>query len=203
MDNIKGSDYQPGKFILLVCGALALGLGVIFLAYYLTAVGSTQIQPYERGIISSFGKDGIVHTEVLEPGQYWSLPGETITIYSLAPQTYTMSSTTESGDDSVTLRTSDGIELEVSIRVTYSIDPENVLDLHNTWQNRHQDDLIRPKTRGSVRNIASQYTAETLLDADERSDFEEALFIGISSSFEEHGIQLLQLEILNVQASER
>jgi regulator of protease activity HflC (stomatin/prohibitin superfamily) len=127
----------------------------------LVGAGLVFLQPEERGIvISPYDSQGY-RTESLGPGLHWIIPGETVTLYPISRQTYTMSaSATEgnvAGDDSIRARTKDGQEVFIDASVIYAIDPANIIQLHITWQGRYQDELVRPLARGIIRDMASQY----------------------------------------------
>ena len=49
-------------------------------------------------------------------------------------------------------RTSDGQEVKVDASVIYSIDPQKVTQIHIEWQNRYSTDLVRPISRGIIRD---------------------------------------------------
>jgi len=88
---------------------------------------------------------------------------QTVTIYPVSQQEYTMSGTTtegsRSGNDSVRARTVDGQEVSLDITVLYSIDPLKANIVHTRWPTGYQDNFIRPTTRGYVRDLISQYRA--------------------------------------------
>ena len=43
------------------------------------------------------------------------------------------------------------------------IDPAKIIDLHLTWQDRYTDDLVRPLSRGVIRDVISQYGIEQVV----------------------------------------
>ena len=78
-------------------------------------------------------------------------------LYPISKQTYTMSIAPNegqmSGDDSISARTSDGQEVMVDASVIYQIDPTKVTQMHIQWQDRYSDDLVRPVSRGVIRDV--------------------------------------------------
>jgi len=69
------------------------------------------------------------------------------------------------GDDSIRARTKDGQEVLIDASVIYSIDPTKVVPLHINWQDRYQDNVVRPLARGIIRDIASQYGVEEIVSS--------------------------------------
>jgi regulator of protease activity HflC (stomatin/prohibitin superfamily) len=49
--------------------------------------------------------------------------------------------------------------------VIYSIDPTMVVPLHINWQDRYQDNVVRPLARGIIRDMASQYGVEEIVSS--------------------------------------
>jgi regulator of protease activity HflC (stomatin/prohibitin superfamily) len=99
------------------------------------------------------------------PGLRWIIPfAETVERYPISKQTYTMSIAPEEGnvrgDDSIEARTSDGQVVLVDASVIYSINPDNVVQVHITWQNRYNNDLVRAVARGVIRDAVSQFGIE-------------------------------------------
>jgi regulator of protease activity HflC (stomatin/prohibitin superfamily) len=133
-------------------------------AAILTSVsaGLVFIQPEERGVVISALAPKGYREQVLEPGLRWIIPYfENVVIYPISRQTYTMSSSAGEGqvkgDDSVSARTSDGQEVSLDASVIYQIDPQQVIKVHIDWQRRYTDELVRPLSRGIIRDAVAQY----------------------------------------------
>jgi regulator of protease activity HflC (stomatin/prohibitin superfamily) len=149
-------------------GNAGLIIGVpIVLALVLTAfnAGLVFIQPDERGVVVSAVAQKGYRELALMPGLHWIIPfAENVITYSISKQTYTMSSATGEGpvkgDDSVPARTSDGQLVNIDASVIYSINPDQVVNVHINWQNRYTDDLVRAQARGIIRDTVSQYNVE-------------------------------------------
>jgi regulator of protease activity HflC (stomatin/prohibitin superfamily) len=143
--------------------AIALAL----LAIVLTVVNSglVFIQPQERGVvISAIAPDGY-RQETLDPGLSWIIPFfESVEVYPISYQTYTMSIATEegqiAGDDSIAARTADGQEIVVDASVIFAVDPEQVLRVHILWQDRYEEELVRAQARSIIRDVVSQFNVQ-------------------------------------------
>jgi regulator of protease activity HflC (stomatin/prohibitin superfamily) len=136
----------------------------------IVSMGLVFIQPEERGVvISALSPDGI-RQEALQPGLRFVIPfAEQVKTYPISRQTYTMSVAPQEGaiygDDSIRARTKDGQEIFVDASVIYSIDPNKVVDLHIDWQDRYQDEVVRPLARGIIRDVASRYGVEEIVSS--------------------------------------
>jgi regulator of protease activity HflC (stomatin/prohibitin superfamily) len=150
-------------------GLSAKALGWALLAVGLTAVilsvisaGLVFIRPEERGVVISAIAPKGYREEALQPGLSWIVPFfESVKTYPISRQTYTMSISTGEGqvkgDDSILARTADGQEVSIDASVLFSIDPDRVVDIQITWQDRYMNDLVRPLSRGVIRDVIAQY----------------------------------------------
>jgi regulator of protease activity HflC (stomatin/prohibitin superfamily) len=134
------------------------------------SMGLVFIQPEERGVVISALAPNGIRTDALQPGLRFVIPfAEQVKTYPISRQTYTMSAATGegqvTGDDSIRARTKDGQEVLIDGSVIYSIDPTKVVDLHINWQDRYQDNVVRPLARGIIRDIASQYGVEEIVSS--------------------------------------
>jgi regulator of protease activity HflC (stomatin/prohibitin superfamily) len=145
-------------------------LAVVALVITLFSMGIVFINPEERGVVVSAVAEGGGRPEALQPGLSFVIPGvEQVKLYPISRQTYTMSSATGEGqvvgDDSIRARTKDGQEVFIEASVIYSIDPSQIVKLHINWQDRYQDEVVRPLARGIIRDIASQYGVEEIVSS--------------------------------------
>jgi len=129
------------------------------------SAGLVFVQPEQRGVVISALEPKGYRDQILEPGLRWVIPyAETVVYYPISKQTYTMSIAPlegqKQGDDSVTARTSDGQEIFVDSSVIFHVDPAQTISVHINWQNRYLNDLVRPLTRGVIRDAVSQFGVE-------------------------------------------
>lgn len=194
----KGNKVNKLSTIILITAIVAVILTTI-------SSGLIFIKPEERGVvISAVAPKGYRETS-LQPGLNWVIPFlENVETYPISKQTYTMSITpTEGqikGDDSVTARTSDGQEIFIDASVIYAIDPGSVILVHIAWQDRYPDDLVRPMTRGIIRDAVSQFNVEEVYSKkrDElRSDIEETLH----KKFNDNGLIMYDFILRNITFS--
>jgi regulator of protease activity HflC (stomatin/prohibitin superfamily) len=150
-----------------VSGVVGLVIGALLLAFGLSTVsqGLIFVQPTDRGVVISAIEPKGFRALPLEPGLRFIVPFfENVVTYPISKQTYTMSAVpTEGavqGDDAVNARTANGQEVNIDASVIFYIDPSQVVDVHVRWQNRYTNDLVRPLTRGTIRDVVSQFKVE-------------------------------------------
>ena len=183
--------------VILLVGAILLtvvGMGLVFL------------QANEYGVvISAFQPNG--YREVaLTPGLHWIIPFiESVQKYSIARQTYTMSSTTSEGavqgDDSIQARTKDGQQIFIDASVIYAVDPKQLIQLHTLWQNRYEENVVRPVSRAAIRNAVSQFGVEELVST-KRAELEQAIRGEIESKLQANNIIMSDFLLRNIRFSD-
>jgi regulator of protease activity HflC (stomatin/prohibitin superfamily) len=189
-------------------GRTRLGVGMIagavVVAILLSTVSSglVFIQPQERGVVISALQPNGYRTQALQPGLRWIIPFfESVERYSIARETYTMSQTAAegqlAGDDSIAARTADGQEVFIDASVIYSINPARVVDVHIIWQSRFTDGLIRPQTRGVIRDVASQFGVEEIYST-RRQDFTAQVEAQLTALLDENGLMLNDFVLRNI-----
>lgn len=189
-------------------GASSIVILIIVVALVLSTVsaGMVFIQPDQRGVVISAIQAKGYRDISLQPGLRWVIPfAETVKVYSISRQTYTMSvATTEGdviGDDSIRARTKDGQEVFIDASVIYAIDPDKVVLLHINWQDRFQDEVVRPLSRGIIRDMASQYGVEEIVSS-KRVDLEDKITEEMAKKLEENDLILVDFVLRDIHFSE-
>ena len=190
---MKSARNQPVKksgSILAIVGVAAIVLSTV-------SAGLVFIQPTERGVvISAFAPKGY-RENALEPGLHWIIPFvENVVRYDTTIHTYTMSIVTNEGqvqgDDSISARTLDGQEIFVDASVIYRVDPAKVVQVHITWQNRYDNDLVRAQARGIIRDVISQYRVDEVVST-KRAEMTNKVHEALASKLSENGLLLDRL----------
>lgn len=163
------------------------------------------IQPQQVGVVVSLLETNGIRKEPLAPGLHLIAPlVEQVYRYPIYYQTYTMSADpgegTRRGDDSIAARTADGQAVYLDVSVIYAIDAARAVNVHIRWQNRYQEDYIRPLLRGLVRREVSQFTVDEVNSA-RRIDLENDLAQLIQTDFGDHGFFLNRFLLRNVTFS--
>jgi len=129
---------------------------------------------------------------------------ENVVTYPISKQTYTMSIAPlegqVQGDDSVAARTSDGQEIYLDASVLYQIDPTKVVQLHIQWQSRYTNDLVRPLSRGIIRDGVSQFRVEEVVTT-KRFEMVQQIRENLAKKFSENGLELVDFALRNVTFS--
>ncbi len=195
---VSGRPMRSGWLLVLVVLGVAIVLNVL-------AAGLVFIEPSERGVVITVSAGGI-RQEALQPGLHWVVPfAESVIPYSISRETYTMSIAPEegalAGDDSVESRTSDGQVVRVDASVIFSVDPNHVVDVHIRWQNRYLDGVVRPLSRGIIRDTVAQYQIEQVYSSD-RAEMTDLIKAELTRRFEENGLILVDFVLRNIAFSE-
>jgi regulator of protease activity HflC (stomatin/prohibitin superfamily) len=187
-------------------GAPGFVILAVVIALILTSVsaGLVFIQPTDRGVVISALDEG-VRPEALQPGLNWVVPFlENVIEYPISRQTYTMSIVREegaiAGDDSVEARTSDGQVVRIDASVIFSLDPAKVVEMHIKWQGAYIDNLIRPQSRGIIRDAVSQFAIEEVYST-KRFALSEFVRIAMEEALEEGGLILNDFVLRNIAFS--
>jgi len=177
-------------------------------AILLTTVGSGLVflQANEYGVVISAFQPKGYRTQALGPGLHWIIPFvESVQKYSIARQTYTMSSTssegTVQGDDSIQARTKDGQQIFIDASVIYAADPTQLIQLHITWQNRYEENVVRPVARAAIRNAVSQFGVEELVST-KRAELEQAIREEIKAKLQDNNIIMSDFLLRNIRFSD-
>jgi regulator of protease activity HflC (stomatin/prohibitin superfamily) len=186
-------------------GGYVLGALVIATVFTSVSAGLVFIRPEERGVvISAFAPKGY-REEALQPGLRWVIPfAETVVIYPISRQTYTMSIAPiegqVQGDDSVAARTADGQEVFIDATVIYAITPDRVIQVHIEWQNRYTSDLVRPLARGIIRDGASQFDVEEIVTS-KRTELIDGIRAKMEERLQASGLFLVDFILRNITFS--
>jgi regulator of protease activity HflC (stomatin/prohibitin superfamily) len=199
---VRASRSQPAKglttllIILLVSASLLtiVGMGLVFL------------QADEYAVVKSAFQPNGYREEPLNPGLHWIIPFvEQVQRYSIARQTYTMSSATSEGnvqgDDSIQARTKDGQQVFIDASVIYAVDPTQLIPLHITWQNRYEENVVRPVSRAAIRNAVSQFGVEELVST-KRGELESAIRDEIETKLQDNNIIMSDFLLRNIRFSD-
>jgi len=169
------------------------------------SAGLVFINPEDRGVVISALSPKGYREQALQPGLHWILPFfEYVKTYTISKQTYTMSVASGEGavpgDDSVEARTSDGQQISLDASVIYEIDPSQVIAVHIAWQDRYTDELIRPQSRGIIRDAVSQFNVEEVVTT-KRFELASQIRQAMETKLKENGLVLFDFVIRNISFS--
>ena len=185
---------------------VAIVLAVAAIALTTVNAGLVFIQPQERGVvISALAPEGY-RQETLDPGLSWVIPFfESVKVYPISYQTYTMSIATEEGqregDDSIAARTADGQEILVDSSVIFAVDPAQVIRVHIYWQDRYEDDLVRAQARSIIRDVVSQFNVNEVVST-KRFDLIDQISTEMSAVLNDNGLIMVDFVLRNITFSD-
>jgi regulator of protease activity HflC (stomatin/prohibitin superfamily) len=199
---VRASRNQPAKGL----GTLVVILLVTALLLTTVGAGLVFLQADEYAVVKSAFQPNGYREEALNPGLHWIIPFiENVQKYSIARQTYTMSSTTSEGtvqgDDSIQARTKDGQQVFIDASVIYAVDPTQLIPLHITWQNRYEENVVRPVSRAAIRNAVSQFGVEELVST-KRGELESAIRDEIETKLQDNNIIMSDFLLRNIRFSD-
>jgi regulator of protease activity HflC (stomatin/prohibitin superfamily) len=199
---IRASRAKPLK------GAVTMVLGTIIFSLVLTTIsaGLVFLQADQYGIVISAIQPTGYRTTPLTPGLHWVVPFlENVKTYSIAKETYTMATTTGegqvAGDDSIQARTRDGQQVFIDASVIYSIDPAQLVELHITWQNRFEDNVVRPVSRSAIRDAVSQFGVEEIVST-KRTELEQMISDTIRQGLADNNLIMEDFLLRNIRFSD-
>ena len=187
-------------------GSSALIAVILALLFTVVGAGLVFINPEERGVvISALDRKGY-RTEPLTPGLHWVVPfAERVERYKISRQTYTMSVAAQegqvTGDDSIRARTKDGQEVFIDASIIYAIDTAQVIQLHINWQNRFEDQVVRPTARNAIRDAVSQYGVEEIVST-KRAELEDLITQSIAEKMRQNDLVLVDFLLRDIHFSD-
>jgi len=198
-------------------GAIMAILGVIiFAAFQLISRGVIVVQATEAAVVFRTLSGDL--TEPRQEGTHIIIPVlEEATLYPTDVQEYTMSGTTnegqQAGDDAVRVRSQDGQEVFMDITVLYRIeDDQDLNDLHRNWYDRSygtifdidqfQNEFVRPTVRALIRDVTSRYTAREIY-GETRAELRQAMEETVRERFAREGLEVTDLLLREVTFSEQ
>ncbi len=179
---------------------------VLALLLNTTSAGLIFVEPQERGVVISAmpGQQG-VRPDSLQPGLKWVVPYfENVVLYPISRQTYTMSIAPAEGqiqgDDSVEARTSDGQVVLVDASIIFTLDPSKIVNTHIKWEGQYIDNLVRPQSRGVIRDAVSQFGVEEVYSS-KRTELTQLMTDAMGETMEEGGLILVDFVLRNITFS--
>jgi regulator of protease activity HflC (stomatin/prohibitin superfamily) len=199
----RAARQQPTRGL----GSLVIALAVAALIATTIGVGLVFLQADQYGIVITALVPTGYRPQPLGPGLHWVFPFiESVQPYSVARQTYTMSSSSSEGqvggDDSIEARTKDGQQVYIDASVIYAIDPAQLVNLHKTWQNRFEDNVVRPVSRAAIRDAVSQYGVEEIVSS-KRTELEQNISDTIQKGLADNNLIMSDFLMRNIRFSDQ
>ena len=198
---MRAARQQPNK------GLVSIMMGIVVAAVILSTIGAgvVFIEPDELAVVITIAEGGI-KPEPLQAGIHFVIPFvERVERFSILRQTYTMTSVTDegqmSGDDSIQVRTKDGQMVYIDATVIYSINPAKAVNLYKTWRMGYEEGLVRPQSRGVIRDASSQFGVEEIVSS-KRAEMEKIITDQLTNVFDENDLILQDFVLRNIRFSD-
>jgi len=186
-----------------VCILLVLG-GVVFVGLVISVASPAHIliniDPSQRGVVTSAFRTAGYREEVLGPGLHLLPPGEKVIRYDLTDQKITFAAGKKHAPGAITSATESGNSVELELELIYTLEPEQLLDLHVAWQQRYENALIYPAVRGVARDVLQTYTSGEIYHEQDRIARE--IFNGLQPVLVENAVQLKTVDVLQITQGE-
>jgi regulator of protease activity HflC (stomatin/prohibitin superfamily) len=156
------------------------------------------IEPGKVGVQTLFGK---VQEGILESGLHVINPFVDVTTFSIQTENYTMtakpSEGSVQGDDSISVLSSDGLEVTIDLSVLYKVNPIRAPFIYQNIGIDYEHKIVRPVTRTAIRDNAVNYVAVDLYST-KRGEFQFKINKTITDNFAKNGLLVEQVLVRNI-----
>ena len=184
-------------------GSITVGaiLVIVLLVFF---TGMTKVPAGYVGVVYDMRKG--VAEDTLRQGWHWVGPMKETTLFSVGiEQSYLTSG--ENGDskndDSFEVPSSDGKGLIVDLTFTYRYDTDSVPNIFTRFKGRSgkeiRDEFVKPNIISWTKEVTAKYPVTEIL-GDERANLNIALTEYISKKFEQYGIIVDNVSLINIDA---
>ena len=89
----------------------------------------------------------------------------------------------------------------IDASVIYAVDPTQLIPLHIRWQNRYEENVVRPVARAAIRDAISQFGVEEIVST-KRSELEKTISDAIQKSLADNNIVMSDFLLRNIRFSD-
>ena len=155
-----------------------------------------------------YSMNGGVKDEVLSQGFHIVSPTIKTTLYTVGlEQSYLTSD--ERGDsetdESFSASSSEGKAIQIDLTFTYQYQPENVTGVFNRFKGQNgkdvRDSFIKPNIISWTKEVVARYRVSDVLGI-ERANINTALTNYLAQKFEQYGITISNVSLINVEVDE-
>lgn len=186
-------------------GGIVLGVALIICAI-IVILCITRVPAGYVGV--QYSMNGGVKDEVLTQGFHFVSPTIKTTLYTVGlEQSYLTSDDRgdSSSDESFSASSSEGKAIQIDLTFTYQYQPENVIGVFNRFKGQSgkdvRDSFIKPNIISWTKEVVARYKVSDILGV-ERADINIALTDYLSRKFEQYGITISNVSLINVEVDE-
>lgn len=183
---------QPGARRALGVPVLIIGLAIAVISQSFVVVPAGNV-----GVV--FNVFGGVQPAPLGEGFRIVLPGiQSVILYDARLKEITLAQgpapkgTQTPGEDAITARSKEGLDIGVDVTVQYRIKRDEAPQLHRNLGPNYEETLITPQIRSKIRDAVGQFNAAELIST-QRTQLESAITKGLSEDLSQQSIELISV----------
>lgn len=183
---------QPGARRALGVPVLIIGLAVAVISQSFIVVPAGNV-----GVV--FNVFGGVQPNPLGEGFRIVLPGiQNVILYDARLKEITLAQgtapkgTSTPGEDAITARSKEGLDIGVDVTVQYRIKRDEAAQIHRNLGPRYEETLIIPQIRSKIRDAVGQFNAAELIST-QRTQLESAITRELSQDLGAQHIELISV----------
>lgn len=186
-------------------GGIVLAVLIIF-GVIMTALCTTRVP---AGYVAvQYNMNGGVKDEVLTQGWHVVLPTTKTTLYTIGiEQSYLTAGENgdSKGDESFTASSSEGKAMTIDLTFTYQYQAENVTNVFTRFKGQSgkevRDSFIKPNIVSWTKEVIARYKVSDVL-GEERANVNLALTEYLAEKFENYGITISNVSLINIDVDE-
>lgn len=186
-------------------GGIVLAVLIIF-GVIMTALCTTRVP---AGYVAvQYNMNGGVKDEVLTQGWHVVSPTTKTTLYTIGiEQSYLTAGENgdSKGDESFTASSSEGKAMTIDLTFTYQYQTENVTNIFTKFKGQSgkevRDSFIKPNIVSWTKEVIARYKVSDVL-GEERANINLALTEYLAEKFENYGITISNVSLINIDVDE-
>lgn len=186
-------------------GGIVLAVLIVF-GVIMTALCTTRVP---AGYVAvQYNMNGGVKDEVLTQGWHVVSPTTKTTLYTIGiEQSYLTAGENgdSKGDESFTASSSEGKAMTIDLTFTYQYQPENVANIFTRFKGQSgkevRDSFIKPNIVSWTKEVIARYKVSDVL-GEERANINLALTEYLAEKFENYGITISNVSLINIDVDE-
>lgn len=186
-------------------GGIVLAVLIVF-GVIMTALCTTRVP---AGYVAvQYNMNGGVKDEVLTQGWHVVSPATKTTLYTIGiEQSYLTAGENgdSEGDESFTASSSEGKAMTIDLTFTYQYQPENVTNIFTRFKGQSgkevRDSFIKPNIVSWTKEVIARYKVSDVL-GEERANINLALTEYLAEKFENYGITISNVSLINIDVDE-
>ena len=189
MSEPKSRPMPQGRFI--TTGIIAF-IVLVFILIFSNATFLT-IEPGNRGVLFRRFAGGLDKENLYTPGFHIIAPWNIMYLYDVREKQL---------DESMTVLSSNGLNIKVEVTVRVHPRYEKIGELHGEFGDRYLESLVRPEIRSSVRNIIGRYQPEELYSS-KRDSVQSLITSDLENVLGKNFVQLKAALIRDIELPEK